>query len=100
MSESIQFLRCEVSNGQWSHKNFLRKKLAEVGRIETTKDLERITGFISYTCRCVKDVEMILCPLREGLKDFKSGQVLESWNEELNGKVKDALEKAITNVHC
>ena len=99
MSESIQFLRCEVSDGQWSHKKFLRKKLAVLGGIETIKDLERITGFISYTRRCVKDVEMILGPLREGLKDFQSGQVSGSWIEELNGKVKDALEKAITNVH-
>ena len=40
VSESIQFLGCEVSNGQWSHENFLRKRLAELGRIETIKDLE------------------------------------------------------------
>ena len=24
VSETIQFLGCEVSNGQWSHKNFLK----------------------------------------------------------------------------
>ena len=70
-----------------------------MGRIETIKDLERIIGVISYMRRCVKDVEMILGPLREGLKILKSGQVSESWIEELNGKMKDALEEAITNVH-
>ena len=99
VSESIQFLGCEVSNGCWSHENFLKKKLAELGRIETIKDLERIIGVISYTRRCVKDVEMILGPLREGLKTFKSGKVSEEWIESLNEKVKSALEKAILNVH-
>ena len=99
VSESIQFLGCEVSNSYWSHENFLKRKLAELGRIETIKDLERIIGVISYTRRCVKDVEMILGPLREGLRTFKAGKVSEEWIESLNEKVKSALEKAILNVH-
>ena len=45
--ESIQFLGCEVRSGQWSHENFLKRKLAELGRVETIKYLERIIGVIS-----------------------------------------------------
>ena len=43
--------------------------------------------------------KMILRPLREGLKTFKSEQVTESWIEAPNIKVKEALEKSIANVH-
>ena len=99
LSESIQFLGCEVSSGHWNHENFLKRKLAELGRVETIKDLELIIGFISYTRRCVEDVEMILGPLREGLKTLKSVQVSESWIAALNDKVKEALKKAIANVY-
>ena len=98
VSESIQFLGCKVSNGHWSHENFLEKKLGYLGRIETIKNLERTIGVISYTRRCVKDVEMILGPLREGLKTSKVGKVSEEWIEALHEKVKNALEKAILNV--
>ena len=70
-----------------------------MGRGEIIKDLERIIGVISYTQRCVKDAEVILGPLREGLKTFKSGQVSESWIAALNCKVKETVEKAIANVH-
>ena len=79
---------CEVSSGQWSHENFLKRKLAELGRMETIKDLERIIGVISYTPHCVKDVEMILSPFREGLKTFKSGQMSESWIMAMHEKVR------------
>ena len=98
VSETIQFLGCEVGNAHWSHENFLKKKLAELGRVETIKDLENIIGVISYTRRCVKDVEMILGPLREDLKIFKAGKVTEVWMNALNEKVKEALRKAILNV--
>lgn len=75
VSETIQFLGCGISSGYWSHKNSLKKTLAELGRFQTIKNLERI---ISYARRCVKDVEMILGPLIEGLKTFKSEQLSES----------------------
>ena len=43
---------------------------------------------------------MILGPLREGLKIFKWGQMLESWIEAAeHEKFKEALEKVIANVH-
>ena len=99
VSESIQFLGCEESTSQWIHENSLRKMLAELVRVENIKDLERVIGVISYTRRCVKFVEMILGPLREGLKTLKSGHVSESWIEALNGKIKDALKKAITKMY-
>ena len=38
-------------------------------------------------------------PLQKGLAIFKSGQVSKLWIEALNGKVNDALEKAIASVH-
>ena len=99
VSESIHYLGCEVSNGQWSHENFVIRKINELGRIGTIKDFKRIIGLISYTRRCVKDLETILSPLREGLKTLKSGQVSESWIIALNEKVQEALETAIPNVH-
>ena len=99
VSESIQFLGCEVSSGQWSHENFLKRELAGLGRLETIKDVERIIGVISYTSRCVKDVEMILAPIRDAIRTFKLGQVSESRIATLNDKVKEALERAIVNVH-
>ena len=52
-----------------------------------------------YTSMCERRGDDFGPTSRDGLKTFKSGQVSESWIEELNGKVKDALEKAITNVH-
>ena len=69
VSESIKFLGCEVSSGQWSHEKFLKRTLPELGGVDTIKDLERIIGAISYARRFVKDVEMVLCPIWE---DFKS----------------------------
>ena len=98
-SETIQFLWCQMSNGHWSHENFLKKKLAELGEVCTIKDLERIIGVISYAFRCVKDVEVILGSLREALRTFKAGGVSEEWLGALNDQIKEALEKAIANVH-
>ena len=77
MSTEIQFLGCEISNGQWSHESFLRKKRQELGKIRTIKDLERIIGVISYARRCVKGTEVILGPLRNALKEFKAQSVSE-----------------------
>ena len=99
VSETIQFLGCGVSNGQWSHENFLKQKLAEMGEVRTIKDLERVIGIISYARRCVKDVEMVLGPLRESLKAFKEGKVTEEWLKGVNTQVKEALRAAITNTH-
>ena len=79
VSETIQFLGCEINNGKWSHENFLKQKLVELGKVSTIKDLERVIGVLSYARRCVKDVEMILDPLREGLKTFKVGEITEDW---------------------
>lgn len=75
VSETVQFLRCEASSGHWSHENSIKWKMEELGEIRTIEDLERIIGVISYTRRCVKDVDMILGPLREGLKTFKVKEV-------------------------
>ena len=99
VSETIEFLGCEVSNGQWSHENFLKQKMAEMGEVRTIKDLERVIGIISYARRCVKDVEVILGPLQEGLKTFKDGKVSEEWLRRLNEQVKEALRGAIENAH-
>ena len=99
MSETIQFLSCEVSNGRRSHENFLKQKLSEMGEVLTIKDVKRVIGIISYARRCVKDVEVILGPLREDLKIFKVGDISEDWLRLLNEQVKEALRKAIVNVH-
>ena len=74
VSETIQCLGFEVSNGQWIHENFLKQKLVEMWEVRTIKDLERAIGIISYARRCVKDVEVIMGPLREILKTFKEGK--------------------------
>ena len=41
---------------------------------------------------------MILDPLREALKEFKSVSISEEWKKKLNLKVDEALGKAIDNV--
>ena len=89
----------KISNGQWGHGNFLKQKLAELGKASTMEDLERVIGAISYARHCVKGVEMILGPLREGLRTFKVGEVTEDWLRMLNEQAKESLEKAIVNVH-
>lgn len=80
-------------------KNFLKKKMRELQEIRTTKNLERIIGVISYSRYCVKDVEIIVGPLREGLKPFKVGAASEEWIKYLNEKVRNALGQTIANVH-
>ena len=75
VSETIQFWGCEVSNGQWSHENFFKQKLAEMGELRTIKDLEHVIGIISYARRCVRCVEVVLGPLRESLKVFKDEDI-------------------------
>ena len=91
VTEEIEFLGSEISNGYWSHENFLKSKRKELGEIRTIKDLERIIGVISYARRCVKDVEVILGPLREDLKEFKAKSVSKDWIEARNRKVDKAL---------
>ena len=49
--------------------------------------------------RCVRDVEMVLGPLRESLKTFKEEKVTEEWLQGVNTQVKEALRAAITNTH-
>ena len=98
VSDEIQFLGSEISNGRLSHERFLKTRRKELGRIETIKDLERIIGVISYARRCIKDVEMILGPLRNALKEFKAKKVSDDWIEELNTKVDVALGQAVDNV--
>ena len=66
-----------------------------MGEIRTIKDLERAIGIILYARRCVKDVEVILGPLRESLKTFKEGKVSEEWLQVLNEQVKKALRGGI-----
>lgn len=77
----------------------LKKRLSELGGVRTIEDLERVIGVISYTRRCVKDVEIILGPLNEGVKTFKSGKVSEDWICSLNNQVKEAVKNSIANVH-
>ena len=98
VTKEIEFLGREISNGYRSHENFLKRKRKELGEIRTIKDLERIIGVISYARRCVKDVEVILGPLREDLKEFKAKSVSESWINTLNQKVDKALALSIENV--
>ena len=62
-----------MSNGYWSHENFFKRKLAELGRVETIRDLECIIGVISHARCCAKGIEMTLGPLQKGFKTFKSG---------------------------
>lgn len=76
----------------------MKRNLAELGEVQTSKELERIIGIIFYT-RCAKDVEMIWGPLREGFRTFKLGQVSEDRIKALNVQVKEVLERAIANVH-
>ena len=70
-----------------------------MGEVRTIKDLERVMGIISYARRCGMSVEVVLGPLRESLKVFKDGNISEEWLRLLNEQVKDALRKAIVNVH-
>lgn len=98
VSETIQSLGWEISNAHWSHENFLKQNLAELGELRTIKDLERIIGVISYARRCVKDVEVILGPLREGLKTVKDDEVSEVWLHVLHEQVKKALKRVLANV--
>lgn len=93
VTEAIQFIGCEISNGYWSYENFLKKKLQDLGEIQTIRDLECIIGVISYICHCVKDVEVVLGPLWEGLKTVKSEEVLQEWIEPLNIAVKEVQKK-------
>ena len=98
VTEEIEFLGSEISSGYWSHENFLKRKRKELGEIRTIKDLQRIISVISYAHHCVKDVEMVLGPFREDLKEFKAKSVSEDWIEALNRKVDKALALSIENV--
>ena len=84
VAETIWFLGCEINNGHWNHASFVKKKLAELGDFCNMNDLELIIGVIFYTHRCVKDVEMILGPLHEGLQTIKSVEASEDWICALN----------------
>ena len=67
----ITFLGYEIKNGRWNQAGFIKKRMDEIGKVQSIKDLECIIGIISYSQRCIKDSELILGPLRKDLKRFK-----------------------------
>ena len=95
----ITFLGYEIKNGLWNQAGFIKKRMDEIGKVQSIKDLERIIGIISYSRRCIKDSELILGPLRKDLKRFKSGAVTEEWKEAVDDHVMTAFKQAITNMH-
>ena len=72
--------------------------MAQVGEVKMMRNLERIIGVISYARRAIVDVEAILGPLREALKEWKAARVLTAWMQGLNEKVAAAFRAALDNM--
>ncbi len=98
MTEEITFLGYEIREGTWTYERFLREKMEEVGQVRSVKELERVIGIISYARRAIKDVELILGPLRHDLKTLKKGEVTPGWWREVDWHVKKAFEGCLLNV--
>ena len=99
ITESITFLGYEIQNGTWSFEAYLRQKMQEIGFVKNIKDLERSIGILSYTRRCVYDIERILGPLRASLSFAKCNDTTEGWWLEVHEKVVRAFKQALDNVH-
>ncbi len=98
MAEEITFLGYEIREGTWTYERFIREKMDNIGQTKTMKDLERVIGIISYARRAIKDVELLLGPLRNDLKTLKRGEVSEEWWREVDWHVRKALEGCLLNM--
>ena len=67
-------------------------------RVRSVKELERLIGIISYAKRAIKDVELILGPLRHDLKTLEEGEVTPEWWRKVHWHVKKAFEGCLLNV--
>lgn len=99
VTTSITFLGFEIQNGSWSFESYLRKRMEEIGEVQSIKDLERVIGILSYIRRVVRDIERILGPLHADLKELKCGLVTSDWWKKLNEKVISAFRQALDNLH-
>ena len=97
-SAEITFLGHEICNGKWSFEKYLKKKMKEIGLVDSLKRLESVIGVLSYARRCIVDSERILGPLRDHLSDWKNHSITQEKINVIQGEVADAFGKALDNV--
>ena len=98
LTTETTFLGHEIENGYWSLENFMRKGMQEVCRVSTIEGFERVSGVVSYSCRCTKNAELVLVQLREDPRGFKSGKLTEKRIDELNEKFHHVFWQALDNI--
>ena len=98
VSDNLTFLGYEIEDGTLSLKNYIKKKMENIGKVASIKNLERVIGIISYARRTIEKTEEILAPLRQDLKVLKKGKVSEHWLKELNAKILNVFNSAFENM--